>query len=252
MNDVYEISVGTASLGYQSENNTYLEETGWKQDQAFLYTTPHDGYLEIEVKRIDNANNSEIPSECLMVTKSNNLISVFEPYGKVYYYSEESYKAAAVIIDNPYEWDTQNGEAWGKGVFDAYFCYYRTGHIISDCYDTKYSEMYDAYDKGYQAIVNLSQKYDLDQIYDFVYPVLLKGANESYNEGYSAGADKGYTQALNDSDAFLGFIPAVLGGVVANVMPILTYEVYGLSIMNVIGIIAVIGLAIIIVKFIVG
>ena len=74
----------------------------------------------------------------------------------------------------------------------------------------------------------------------------------SFESGYGQGNIKGYEQALKDEKAFLGFIPATLGGVVANMMPVLTYEVYGISIMNLIGLIAMIGIAIIIVKFIVG
>lgn len=102
--------------------------------------------------------------------------------------------------------------------------------------------MYNAgYDKGYP--IGHTEGYNSGY---------TMGYDEGYNYGEQNGKDTGYKEALDDSDAFLGLIPTTLGAVVSNMMPILTYEVYGISLMNLVGLIAIVGIAIIIVKFIVG
>lgn len=69
---------------------------------------------------------------------------------------------------------------------------------------------------------------------------------------YDEGVNIGYQQGMSDKGGLMALIPSTLGAVVGNAMPILTYEVYGISIMNIIGLIAIVGIAIIAVKFVVG
>lgn len=76
-------------------------------------------------------------------------------------------------------------------------------------------------------------------------------SSSSYTQGVSSGLTQGYKNATTDSKMFLSLIPTTLGAVIINAMPILSYEVYGLSIMNVISLIAVLGLVIIVIKFLV-
>ena len=66
---------------------------------------------------------------------------------------------------------------------------------------------------------------------------------------YKTGEKNGYEMAYKDGDILGGLIPTVFGSIVSNTLPFLTYEVFGISLMDIIGIICMLGIVIVIIKF---
>lgn len=154
------------------------------------------------------------------------------------------------IIDNKNYHDHEEYLTYGRtnytnGKYEGYN--FLMDEIIEWFHNKEYEETY---------IHLFDYHVDMNEINVNEYANGFEGINYTNEIEFYSAVSKieniGYVQAMEDSDAFLGLIPTVLGSVISNAMPILTYEVYGISLMNLIGLIAIVGVAIIIIKFIVG
>lgn len=255
LNASYELGYNAGLSDSQEEvyNNGYIAgenaglsagyNNGYNEGQKTGYNTGFsEGQNSVDIT-VDNEEAINIycnDNICLSVDEYNTII-------------ENEITKERLVIINPYEEGNINYDYWNIGVYDAYTCYLENGWILNECFNENYID-FNAYEEGLSLIVGIIQKdkTKLDNINDLSTILFNISYVEGQENGYQDGKLIGYKEALEDADAFLGFIPTTLGGVVSNVMPILTYEVYGISIMNVVGLIAMIGLAIVIVKFIVG
>ena len=81
----YRFSVGFAKLGYASQTNTIVNESGWATNSTYTITANNDGYPFLQISRLDNADISASEVEDKFQFEYSDTASEYTPFSKTDY-----------------------------------------------------------------------------------------------------------------------------------------------------------------------